>query len=589
MKRQLREVAKGVRSGSAIVGVLVVMVFMAIVAAAMVKSTGSQSMASRSYGSHLVAASTVNSAVIATGTHLSNRDNAIGTAAMICSLLNNPNYGKNRYLFGQHGKIPIAVSAPGQRFSSRLSDVLLNGSGVFAAVDVRSGAEAFGRDQRRATVFAELGGVTAGKVGGIGGPWASNAFFIGGGQLIGDSPLTIEGHATFANDSNPSSLLNPGDDGRYASMNMGANLLRFTKDSEGRGDVYFNGPADLRASNINFETNVYFNSQANLRGKTAFGAQAGFNKNFWSVGNEVLASKDVWMNGSFKSPEGYPDQTRFGQSPGSGATFHYNQEVFNDLDRLDFPSENQNAEKPAEMTTEAVLKKLDNMKPIEQRMEDELTLEVGNKAFCRLSDIISHPTLNWSVSGEKLSEFIKQARADPKYKNNFHPDPENGHFLLEENQGWGWAGGTFDGKVIIDVKGQLNANGLFFNTTQSASTMVYVNRYGKLNNWGPAKGGTFHGLVYVHPQNREEQVFAGGRIEGAVLLKGGKKMYTPTGGSMTIAKNDKVLEAFGSMLKKPNGQLANEGVPSGGGEIYETQLTEPAGGIDFQVFGYYFY
>lgn len=207
MKKQTHVHGNGAQAGSTIVGVLVATVFMGIVVGSMVKNTGSQSAASRSYGAMHVASSTISSGMIETERYLASAAGTAVAQGIIQRHVNGESLsGAAPYLLHSNGQKRYLVNAattPDQMYSSQIERVIpQNNSRIFAAVDLKSGRHASGdRTIREAMTFGVLGNVTlvpqnvtppSSPSGG------KNALFIGGStNVIANVPLNIDGKATF--------------------------------------------------------------------------------------------------------------------------------------------------------------------------------------------------------------------------------------------------------------------------------------------------------------------------------------------------------------------------------------------------------
>jgi Tfp pilus assembly protein PilX len=173
MKTQSLKTVRRAQAGSAILGVLVATVFLGIVVGSMVRSTGSQSSASRSYGNKYVATSTVNSAMIATETFLASQQNESLRSIIQNAATDTAAAFTKRNLTGttQGNKVSVP-GANSQFYSSALTRIYRDGNNVNSAIEVKSGTEAGGRDLGQAVMFANLGELGA-SVGG----WGDNALY----------------------------------------------------------------------------------------------------------------------------------------------------------------------------------------------------------------------------------------------------------------------------------------------------------------------------------------------------------------------------------------------------------------------------
>jgi len=169
----------------------------------MVKNTGSQSAAQRSYGTLHVASSTINSAIFATEAYLASPAGTLVTQDIIQRYIDREHTGNNvainSFLLHNNRQKRFLVDqnrTPNQMYSSEIIDVIpRNNTEVYAEVDVRSGNRV-GRDVRKALVFGHLGNLSLELQ--IPPDGGRNALFIGGGtNAIANVPLNINGNATF--------------------------------------------------------------------------------------------------------------------------------------------------------------------------------------------------------------------------------------------------------------------------------------------------------------------------------------------------------------------------------------------------------
>jgi len=155
-----------------------------------------------------------------------------------------------------------------------------------------------------------------------------------------------------------------------------------------------------------------------------------------------------------------------------------------------------------------------------------------------------------ALNGDRLQTLYAAVKDNDNWKEFF----EKGQLLLRVPQGRtiNAAGGTFNGNVILNLQGQLDASPEqpFFNSTEpSASTLIHVNGSGNFNNFTVAPTKTFQGLIYVDQNNTKQSTFKWAEdtnVEGAIILKGGTYNWNhANNGHVTIRRNPRVLSNYG--------------------------------------------
>ncbi|MCL2182377.1 MAG: hypothetical protein FWB85_02765, partial [Chitinispirillia bacterium] len=590
------------QSGSALIGVLVAVVFIGIVMGAMVKSTGSQSASTRSFGTVLTANSTLNSGMIATEMYFGSESKWGDVKNKLNKIMANP--AVPHYVYGDANT--RETISKGQEFRSQLTKFCPNTRvGTFDVASSNGG----GRDIRTAKAFywmdVELNPLT-------GGAWGTNAFYMGKGRLTSNPKFRVEGYATFAA---PLSVNEP------LTFNSEADA-QFAADNLGRGDVYFRSPVTFNSSNINFTTNVYFHNHVNMNTvntkgmlQPVFGKSVGFKENF-EAGNRdnngsITVAGNVWIDGKFANINGDFTGTKISSTTDTGS-FNYNESnipvlsstctfPINDICTIHYGIyKNQhsnlslNTQGPVDFNNKVIPVSspmtekfiLDSLKMLEfqKRQEPNLILADSGKTFYKFSN-------NITMTGNSLQDSISKWRQNSAYEKYFHPD-RNGHLLLDAT-GVEWNGGTFNDKVVIKATGAMNVNGNFYKSENKASTMIYVDKNGTLNNMGIKDGGIFRGLIYVHHENQQDISFSPGSnndtFEGAVLFNGGNKVYwnINSTGITTIRRNDEAISAFGGMLKNlDTGKLVGGGDPNAKPTVKDPSTPGP---IAVEKVGVYFY
>jgi hypothetical protein len=230
-----------------------------------------------------------------------------------------------------------------------------------------------------------------------------------------------------------------------------------------------------------------------------------------------------------------------------------------------------------------------------RQKEPDITMDTITKYGKEFLDITQ--VIGKEFTGPKLQDFYNSTRDDngnikPEYEKNY----DNGHLLLKIPSSGATATGTpvgvenvFNGKVIFNVEGSFGVNQNFYSSTsENASTLIYVGKNGTLNQFGVINGtkdpitgkidtSTFRGLVYVDISNNNNNTFSWGdysKIEGAVIIKGGKLTWN-TSGDIDLNRNEDVLRKF-SFLKTDQTERA-------------AVLDNSAVGVKLRSLGYYFY
>jgi Tfp pilus assembly protein PilX len=591
------------QSGSVMVGVMVALVFIGIVTAAMVKATGGQSTASRSYGSTLLMSSTANSGIIATESFFHNATAVTNVAGreQVTEMINAVFLDNNTQYINFGGNLTPGhkfelSKNPEQFFSSKIVDVITQDGRFFARVEVNSGRNPTGRDLQKATAFFEVENLMIDP----GTPIAKNAFYMGTSALTGNAPVRIEGHATFADNTLR---------GNNATTQMNStSKMEFVADSDGRGSVFFQGPVNLDSPNITFETKAYFNGTARFQAtgdnSTVFQNSVGFNGDYSNSNSaKVTVNGDVWLRGGLNDPSGTFQNSSIIVAEGSSRTFHHTarlglvtpncvltagttcpvcgiigqNHIGPGSTNPDAGPSGFNMNSMASMDSVHILNQL-NMEysHLSQRKEPDLEFNFGQEKFFdigRLSEGRA-PEGRWGMpDGAYLTQFINNARNNPDYAQYFHPDPKTGHFLIDMNSNQAFpanGAGVLDEKVVFYVNenpwGQPSSpsvNGNFYTSGPNVENtmMVYVGPKGTLHDFG--SHGDFRGLIYVHPDNDNNHTFrwnAEGKIDGALLLSGGDQIFWNSQSHFTtISKNDDALASFGSILKIPDAETPNDG------------------------------
>jgi hypothetical protein len=586
--------------GSAIVSVLIIVVFLGIVTASMLRNTGSQTAVSKSFSTVMTANMSVNSGFVATESFFERAGNDSVVLLKLNAVKENKN-DEQGYIYGKNKREEIGNSS--QYFRSRLVDVKNNSGEIYAYFDVDGGnnPNTSRKGLREAQAFYHVENVGMEQAGAFGG---MNAFYAGN-NITTNANMRIEGHATFS--------------GKFET-NTGANIV-FAKDALGRGDVFFQKPVTFNvaagSAGVTFESKAYFNDDVRIELTQtaqvlngAFQDDVGFRKHFDPGNGRVdFGNGDVWFNEGLRnihSPWSYTAAGNGQRISGTGTFYHtnrFNQYTQNNPSLLtnvlpvgaaccSGPScihnvaPNQHIDcspttnRKVDFDDKQLLSSLDsaailtdklNMRHYSERQEPDVSLDVlltdDNKEFLTMNQVLalSSPPTSTQISASVLERAI--AKASPQ---NFD---ENGHLLINVNNSTGFKndGTEFNGKVIFHVNSAsgLNVNNEFYNSGPDASTLIYVGpNGGALNNMGGA--GLFRGLIYVHENNTANHTFkwgADGDIEGAVIMKGGILNAWNSGSGAAIRRDDEVLKNFGYLT---GSESAGEGaniVKKGTGSI----------------------
>jgi hypothetical protein len=445
--------------------------------------------------------------------------------------------------------------------------------------------------------------------------FGSNAFFAGenGKFSAGNSGMRIVGHSTFENG--------------LKTQNGAA--VEFIKDEKDEGSVYIKDYLDILNENnpVTFDVNVFVDGMTtiqNLKNEIVFKKDVGFNGNFYATRTTGFIG-DVWLNGDLKSAQGNYNNQVILEGNNGVTNFYYTDNISvektvmgckkcpgeigatciikigccpHDCDHnvsqkdqiKNFIMNDDTYKKPDKINTDVILDALE-MDPLENRKEPDLALDKSHigegKEFLPFTKPQPDGYGKYSINGDELDAFYNKTVNDPAYSKYYTDD---GHLLLHVDGSVGTDGGTFNGKVILKVEGngaQINETGgkKFYNSGDEASTLVYVGKDGRLNDFGCGDNGNFRGLIYVDPEvdTLTQVTFKWGlnsTLDGAVLLKGGKLVWNSTtdNAMTTIRRDNEVLSNYGFLVKGDTNQNKKE-----------TTLVDPAGGIKLAPLGYYFF
>jgi len=563
------------------------LVFVSIVAAAMLRNTYSQSSVSVSYGAVQTARVTVSSGVVATEAFFTNPANGDAALRIIDQILADNGGAKSPepYIYGKE-KEKIGF-ADNQFFSSRLVD--FNRDNFYSRVEVKSGRSARGRDMKRAHAFYKMGNL---KIDGSNAYGGKNAVYMRGGLSNGDNGMEVFGSATF---EGPAKFQNsPGIFHEDAFFNSDAEFMH--EKNKFYGKTYISG-------------NAVFQNMSQ-QGQLVFENDAGVNGNL-STGNSglLLTAGEFYVNGDFKSRYGGVETNLKikNVAPSSDKNFHYgdNLTVYNPpppgqpagpqhctpnawscvlhgsghVDLYNNVNGFAGKVKTPAMS-EASIQKALGMGNIESRRDPQLDITKIDESLIYPAYAAAQHSI---FSVKKLHESYDKAAAEGKlYKDHLVLRVRRGDPVINFNEPHD---AKFDKKVIFIVEegATLNPGGRFYHCTESSSTLIYAGPgNATLEQFG--SGGHFRGLIYVDSLNTAGNSFnwkSGSSIEGAVHVFSEKDFRWNTGSNnpISVTFNADVLNAFGSLVKGA----------AGGGEESASFVDEGDRRVHLKPVGFYFY
>jgi len=587
MKRENRVFGGTGESGAVIIGVMAAMVFIGIVTAAMVRSTGSQSAASRSYSAVQTMQSTVKSGMIATETYFRNPNNADAALKTLTDALNDKNH--KPYIFGGSDGKAKEKLAEYQFFSSRLIE--FQRENRFARFEVAAGRSAGGKNLKKAHALYKMGNIKFEGGGAYGG---KNAIYMKGGLRNGDNAMEVFGSATFEG---------------FAKFQNSPGIFH--------GDAYFHEHAEFMHVSNKFYGKTFIGGNATFQnlpnsGCHVFEDDVGFAGNLATGGaGSIHTTGNVYIGGDFRTQHGietnlhlksiaspttnsfyYTDNLSYYNPPPQGQAAGPEHCIPNQWScirhlngqhaDLSLVSGFLSRTKLPELSGETILGKL-GMKGIEERRDPQL--DISNIDGNLIQSAYGAATNGSIFSVSKLHESYDKAAEEGKlYKDHLVLKVKRGDPTINFNEPHD---GKFDKKVIFIVEdgATLNPGGRFYHGTDNSSTLVYAGPgNAKLEQMG--SGGLFRGLIYVDALNTAQNSFNwkdGGSIDGAVHVFSDKDFMWNTGSNKPpkISFNEKVLNAFGSLVK---------GATAGGGGD-ETVVFEDEGDprVRLEMFGVYYF
>jgi len=381
-----------------------------------------------------------------------------------------------------------------------------------------------------------------------------------------------------------------------------------------KGSVYFNAPVKINDKLVKFKVPVFFNDDAlipNYTNDTLFYEGVGFNKNLSTYNStRYLGVKgSMWIKRGLETRDFsngmavtvgtvYIDIVRSIKVRGNGiGRFYYTDALpiwdgdyngvfantpcaktgINDKSRCFDTSSVKEAIKniafganPSTFTADSILRGLGMVreadsvakhpnninKGAEVRMASEPTLNpnIPGKEYLKLSQLANiGGDGNASVSLNDIEQWYKKyPESNPEYKKYYN----EGHLLVRLDGNISFSDATtttktFDNKIAFIVDDGYQIQSRYYNSGDSASTLIYVGQNGVLTNFGCDK--SFRGLIYIDEKNHTayepHNTFTWGnncKIDGAVLLKGKGRVNwnSSPGGPAVFTRNDDILKAF---------------------------------------------
>ena len=623
--------AQNAIKGSTMIAVLAAMLFIGIVTASMVKNTGSQSAASVGYGTMQTMSSTVKSGMVATETYFARNGGWTSIKEQIDNKLK-ADEGKGNaadtmpFILGKakNNKQPLSAN---QYFTSQIRKLDISAAGNLRGLsfEINAGRNQGGKNLKKALAFYNIENKEDITITGDPPFGGMNAFSATDNAefLTGNSGGVFKGHVTIEK-----------------GLKIQNNGVKFLPDKDGNGSVYVKGKTEILKDAV-FKVDAYFEDDVTISNLSSydniFQKNTGFNKDLDAgASNTVKFGGDVWYNGDYKNQDSNQIFSKL-QSNNTNSKFYYTSKIpmvtaamDNGKCKLcsgectppnqgnccahgckhiqnfqsehiigfvnmhpdstsgykgsDIPNIPQLMEEANAKTSTAVK----GMSPLEERKKEPdiaVTNIDSSKTFLSISDPrVKIVNSQGQLDGAVLQKFYEDTKDDPAFKNYYDKE----HLLLkipENTTLTASGGGIFNGKVIFDVEGDVNASGNFYSSDKDASTLVYVGKTGKLDQFGVGPNGTFQGLVYIDKDNKYngtngQHTFSWGensKIEGAVIIKGGNLIWN-TSGDIDLNRNDDVLKKF-SFLKTDQTEQTNKTV----------EHKKPADGVKLRAFGYYFY
>jgi hypothetical protein len=552
---------------------MVALVFISIVTAAMVKSTGGQSVASRGYGSVMLMSSTANSGIIATESSMRTKNpaNIAEVLAMLDSVVARNERGEEYQPYVHGGAGRKVRFADGQTFSSRLisyNPVTHNSRFEINAGRNETGAAA--RSLKSADVFLHLGNLTRNTPFG-----ARNAVFSEGGMENGDNGMDVNGHVTIMGNVRLQNKDNNFDSSVYFGGTVtipGGYTTTFKKgvyihdDAEFHGmvnareEAYFNKNLRIMGTGTTFDGRVYVGGNTvaqNTNNGLVFKDDVSFNGNLNLEGGTIRTTGDVYLAGNLGNGTV--------RSDGAGKSFYYNTALGSDR----IPSFSQSS---ITGTNPAILSGFGAaMSNVDDRKDPQLDIgKINRNTFTNISTILqSGNGLDPLNRGADFITNLNNAYALAQTEGRLYNDhlvvniPSGATLPNMNNQ-------VFDGKVIFVVEGGSLHATQFYHSGEGSSTMIYVGAgNASLGNFGSS--GPFLGLIYVDESNNPGNTHTiawnpGSSIQGAIHnhSKSNLAWHSRVGGgnagekAVPVTFNEEILNQFAPLLK--NNENASGGV-----------------------------
>jgi len=554
------------QNGSTLVGVLAATVFIGIVTTFMVKNTGSQSEASRGYGTLSTMYSTLGSGLISTQTNLQRAQGANAAIPIINNFLaNNPQ--ANTFLIGQAAQKQNLGT--GQFFNSNLVNVRnINNNAIRGTIAVNAGRNAGARNLQQARVFGTFGGLQIIN----NAVWTdNNALFLGGNFNAGFSNINVNGggDVTIMGDSritNPMAV--------EGSFYVGGDFLFHAGLTVG-GPLLIEGVATIGVG-VPFT----FNTPPGARVNVGFGSIV---SNVW--GDPIDISGNLFINNGIQSGNsgGNLEGLNF-NGVGGGNQFHFN--VPNGITADPIVGNNTINTQNFTLTEQTDPMNLFQRVGMNQtRLNPPQVLDIANQVV----PLPGHPPIagathrvynhaDIGMGGWNLNALYNEAEANGELF--------DGHLVVHINNQnvdtWisGWSP-EFNEKVIFVVDSPINGD---LPLGPDASALVYVRGNGILGKqpdgnggFGPRWGETFNGLIFIDETATAPQHQIHSGVNGAVINTSQGSLGTLGAPTFTIDYNRNLLGQYATLI------------PGNGGGGVQVIFANNNQSIEFNAFGYYYH
>jgi hypothetical protein len=438
-----------------------------------------------------------------------------------------------------------------------------------------------GREVKRAVVYYNLGNIVVQS--GDMDFGAKNAIYMDADLKDGNNGMDVNGDATFEKGLRLQN--NAGIFRGNTWINNGLEIL--SKGSTFHGNTYINGLTKLQNQNSTdtlFRKDVGFDGKLSSEGGTfGVGGSVYMNDSLFGGTNIALHTDDkidkkFWYTNKLIGqdiPAG-PGDVNESYNPTPNATVNNLAKDFLETNRI-----NYNKNKGPDLTNYSTIDIPSELGMGTLESRREVPLDVSRIEKSGITPVLASNVFSKGVTVKNLNDAFRKADSS----NNLY----NGHLVVKVTGGdlmfQDHTTELFGNKVIFIVDASVNVNGNFYNSTESASTMVYVTPKGSLGQFGCS--GLFRGLIHVDPKNnisgnwfqwRDNSV-----VDGAIhfLGTGQVQWNTGSGNPTKINQNDQALAAFGSLST-----LYSDDDIADGNFRFEDENERM---IATQVAGYYYY